>query len=144
MSDRDITLREFVEHGIEHMEVLRVQPGDVCVLRCSHELPLDAVDRLNHGWEHAFRGAAVPRLIVLDGNLTLGVLRPNATKESDAVPMAMAPGSTTPEPGWLAESPARLASDKSCGCLGVGPERSDGGGEATAQGEAASTSEPGR
>lgn len=119
MTDRDITLREFVEHGIEHMEVLRVEPGDVCVLRCSHELSLDAVDRLNRGWEHAFRGAVVPRLIVLDGNLALGVLRPDPLGPEEST-KGMPPGSTSPEPGRLSPIPAVGASDEGAGesCLG--------------------------
>lgn len=76
MSDRDITLREFVEHGIEHMEVLRVQPGDVCVIRSEKDLSDQAVSLINEAWRRMFPERDAPKLIVLDRSMTLGVLRP--------------------------------------------------------------------
>lgn len=91
MSDRDITLREFVEHGIEHMEVLRVEPGDVCVVRSDRALSGAEIDRINHEWDRAFRGYDVPALLILDRSISLGVLRPPATAQGEAAP--------TSEPG---------------------------------------------
>lgn len=86
MTDRDITLREFVEHGIEHMEVLRVQPGDVCVMRSEQALSMEAMAAIRRGWELVFTGFNCPALIVLDRGRSLSVLRADAQPASESEP----------------------------------------------------------
>lgn len=57
---------------MEHLGVLRIEPGDVLVLRSGMSLSLDVVNDLQKSIERVFPGV---KCVVLSDGLELGVVR---------------------------------------------------------------------